>query len=819
MLQLPTGGGKTRIAGELLSGWLIDGRKAVWMTHRKELATQTEGMLSEAGVSATANMRWVPRASAPVLVNGVVILMAQTVSRRTARGNVWGGYRRNDLMIIDEAHHATADGWARAIRRWPGPVLGMTATPWRLSVKEGFDHLFRDLHCGPQVANLQSNTWLCKARVLSPPEEEQVRGGQVDRTGDYSESGIRLANEDRDIWTAGVLRFWQEHGEHRQTIVYAVSVKHAQNLNAVFNDAGIPTGVLLGDTPTAARAELIDQFQNLTIRVLVNVAVATEGFDLPDAACVVLMRPTLSLSLYLQMVGRGLRPKQNDGDCVILDLAGNSLRHGLPDEDRSWSLRPREEKRPPGEFPTVWCADCEHLSHAGSHQCGNCGAPFGEQCGRCGAWRAWKRWSAKTNCGEEHELVCDLCHYDAHIKARLPVTDELKELANLADDDELSPRRDPLLKNILEDELRRVSTKERQDEIRSLIRIRESQVGDDHVLEELFQNHVDGLPTAKRPQSRPQEHRAFINWEDGFRRELTQWRKELAELETKPLDKRLAYENAKDRLLRLLEAEAREAGFLSQDEVQAQPAQPPNSNRIVGELATQMTKNNPSVADSEGSTVLTPPRKPSSTAAPERAKGNLPDQYVEGSPTKPQPRVSERIVGEVEPASKREGPSNSSSLDPSARMTFAQLGAWGKVEPTKGTSTEPWRLMDPRGQELSVSNWAKLLSETVEWLIREGSIANDTTVVTIGSAATGHFIYVIRNVKALDRESSAKGTGRYLIHVSPKHPSGREFMNRTRLSNGLYLERNWSSKAIAQLCHLLVEKFDQDPAQFRVQLR
>ena len=117
MLQLPTGSGKTRIAGELLSGWLKGGRKAVWLTHRKELAAQTEGMLREAGVTATANMQWTPRTNAPTLLNGVVILMAQTVSRRNGRANVWDGYNRSDLMIIDKAHHATADGWARAMNR------------------------------------------------------------------------------------------------------------------------------------------------------------------------------------------------------------------------------------------------------------------------------------------------------------------------------------------------------------------------------------------------------------------------------------------------------------------------------------------------------------------------------------------------------------------------------------------------------------------------------------------------------------------------------------------------------------------------------
>ena len=167
---------------------------------------------------------------------------------------MWDGYNANALMVIDEAHHATASGWARAIRQWTGPVLGMTATPWRLSIKEGFDHLFNELICGPQVVALQSDKWLCLSRVKLSPEGERVQSGQIDHTGDYSEAGIELANEGRGIWTVGALRFWQRHCEDCQTVVYAVSVRHARNLVAVFNSTGIPTGLLLGDTPTEERA-------------------------------------------------------------------------------------------------------------------------------------------------------------------------------------------------------------------------------------------------------------------------------------------------------------------------------------------------------------------------------------------------------------------------------------------------------------------------------------------------------------------------------------------------------------------------------------
>ncbi|MDE3267329.1 MAG: DEAD/DEAH box helicase family protein [Chloroflexota bacterium] len=564
MLQLPTGGGKTRIAGQLLSQFLSGGRKAVWLTHRRELAAQTEGMLKEDHVTATKDMNWTPGTMAPALPNSVVILMAQTVSRRTARSDVWGKYDKSDLMIIDEAHHATAEGWTRAIRQWPGAVLGMTATPWRLSRREGFDHLFAELVCGPQVVELQSGGWLCGVRVMSPPEGDLVLGGSVDATGDFSEPGIEEANRDRDIWTGGALRFWQRHGEDRQTVVYAVSVRHAKNLADVFNNAGIPAGALVADTPEYERAGTISRFQSGSLRALINVAVATEGFDLPDAACVLLTRPTMSLALYLQMVGRGLRPKPKSGDCIVLDLAGNSLMHGLPDSDREWSLKARGEQQT-GDAPLTRCERCEALSAAGSHNCDHCGEPFGEDCSRCGAWRAWKRWTLRSMCVEEHDEVCDLCHYDAHLLANLPVTKELEELSKMTDDDELSPYRDPYLKTLLEEERRRLggTTEARKAELRSRTEDRESALADDDTLDNMFEYHLATLPTEERPRTRPQERRLFNEWENGLKRELEEWNQELGRLEVQSVDGQLILGNVRDRLLRLLEAEAREAGLLA----------------------------------------------------------------------------------------------------------------------------------------------------------------------------------------------------------------------------------------------------------------
>ena len=264
-----------------------------------------------------------------------------------------------------------------------------------------------------------------------PDSDGIIIGGRLNSKGEFIEGEIELANQGRPgVMTAGALEFWQNRAQGRQTIVYAISKGHAENMAGVFNKAGFPAGVILTETRAELRDWYIRQFREGKLKVLVNVAVATEGFDLPDASCVVLARPTMSLALYLQMVGRGLRPKSDGGNCLILDLAGNVERHGFPNDEHPWSLEPRGQQGEGGPPPVVRCPDCEGVSPASSHNCQNqdCGNSFGKDCQRCEKWRAWKWWSTETYCGDDHDQVCNWCHPDAHKLARLPLIGELREI-------------------------------------------------------------------------------------------------------------------------------------------------------------------------------------------------------------------------------------------------------------------------------------------------------------------------------------------------------------------------------------------------------
>ena len=513
MMQLPTGGGKTVIAGELLMRRLQSGCEAVWMTHRRELADQTRDMLTAHGVDAEAVRYWKPGTDAPARSGGVVILMAQTVGSRAKKMKVWNKFQESDLMVIDEAHHASAESWERAVEQWPGQIVGMTATPWRLSEKEGFKHLFSSLICGPQIRDLQRAGHLCKTKVLVPPPNQQIRGGRIGSIGDYIPSGIREANR-RGVWTAGARDFWMQKAQNRKTIAYAVSKNHARNLERVLSRAGISAKTILSDTKAQVRSDRIAAFRSGDLKVLVNVLVATEGFDLPDASCILVTRPTKSLALYMQMNGRGMRWKNDGGDCLILDMAYNSAEHGLPESDREWSLEPHGTQAD-GEAPMVPCKECGEASPASSSDCRHCGKHFHNTCSRCGKWRALASWEYEYYCGDEHDLVCDYCHLDAHVLASLPVVPLHDELAGIVDED--------------------IGAREanRRSELLNLIGERERLLNDEGTLDSEFKKLLDILPKQRRPKNIPQTVDRFREWEGDLEKELEDWRNEVLQLSKK----------------------------------------------------------------------------------------------------------------------------------------------------------------------------------------------------------------------------------------------------------------------------------------------
>ena len=876
MMQLPTGGGKTVIAAHLLKNWLAPGRNSVWLTHRKELVNQTRKMLSDAGIAVYPGDGWATGTPAPMINGGVIILMAQTVSRRITKAGVWKNYATNDLMIIDEAHHATAKGWERAVRRFPGKALGMTATPWRLSQKEGFDHLFRNLLRGTDVPDLQEEGFLCNAKVLIPSPEQRIQGGQIGSIGDYTESGIERANQEH-IMTAGVLEFWRNHARSRQTIIYAVSKRHARNLASLFASAGIPAGTILSDTPQQTRDAMIAKFGDGELRALINVAVATEGFDLPDASCVVIARPTQSLALYLQMVGRGLRPKSNGGDCLILDLAGNAMTHGLPELSREWSLAPRGQL-PEGEAPVVWCEHCGVVSPAASHNCQSCGAPFGEACQRCGKWRAYSRWLLIKDCPHIHDVVCDFCHRDAHIQNHLPVTALMETLADLDDegrpnsrysvqsedaemtihDNELDNRLASLLKELLDEERRLIMNK--PNDLREFIKRRETELSDDSVLDELFEEYLATLPTDQKPKSNPQERRMFVEWESGLRTELSDKRNELGQLENRPIDPRAIFDGVRGRVLSVLEHESTLMGLFSHRSSDSNEMYPinssiPDTDRIsLAEFNVSKGAENPRPAYLEfpsGEMVEVVYWRSFLVELANYLirKGSLTTMDCPVPSVFTSPNTPNLIVNRMDSSVRRELSNGTfinvnMSLDRSIKQARYLLGRYSEdpsqfhmhlIMPESGMQTSslynapqpnrihspnspltdsgwlsltspelkslavgqtPSLLKLPSGEGISIDSWAHSIHEIANWLVREGKISVIDCPLSLGMSQ------------------------KYLINTTPYHSDGRKFRASRELLNGMYINTQLgTARQIVSSGRRLLRLFGVDPSQFYIKLQ
>jgi superfamily II DNA or RNA helicase len=329
LLVLPTGGGKTIVIAEILRGLSERGRSGLVLVHRRELIAQTSHKLDLAGVPHGIIAAGHTCANASIQVASV-----QTLARRPH-----AIASPPDLIVIDEAHHATAGSWLRALDRWPDASrLGVTATPIRLDGR-GLSAVFDRLVIGPSVADLTSSGFLTTARIYAPPQLADLSGLKR-RAGDFAvdQAAERL---DRPSVTGDAIDHFRRFAGDQRAITFCCSTTHASHVCESFNAAGISAATLLGSTDPVQRDRVVQSFAAGSLQVLVTVDVVSEGFDVPAAGCAILLRPTQSLGLYLQQVGRVLRPAPGKQHAIVLDHVGNVHRHGFPDDPREWSLDDR----------------------------------------------------------------------------------------------------------------------------------------------------------------------------------------------------------------------------------------------------------------------------------------------------------------------------------------------------------------------------------------------------------------------------------------------------------------------------------------------
>ena len=359
MLQMPTGTGKTRLFVSIardLFNYGAERKKAVkilFLAHRKELIEQISDHLGGKyhlahGLIISQSLE---QKKFPMQVGSV-----PTLTRRLER---WED-KDFDIIIIDEAHHVKAKSYKKIIDFYPNAkILGVTATPYRLN-GAGFRPEFDELITSPSVAEFIKRGYLSEYVYYSirPSSElqKQIDRMKLDFEGDYKESEM-MGVMDRDYIRAGILSTYQKYASGKKGIIYTISKLHNTHLAHEFNKAGIKSAAIDSDTPKETRDDLVAKFRRGEIQVLFNVNIFSEGFDCPDVEVIQLARPTKSLSMYLQQVGRGLRPHGEKEKLIILDNVGLFNKFGFPSARRKWKYH--FEGHPVDETPQAHLLDHE----------------------------------------------------------------------------------------------------------------------------------------------------------------------------------------------------------------------------------------------------------------------------------------------------------------------------------------------------------------------------------------------------------------------------------------------------------------------------
>lgn len=365
LICAPTGSGKTLTSGAIIRGAHAKGSRVLFVAHRKELVDQSVKALMRLGISSIGVIRAGDKRrdlSQPIQVASI-----QTLARR----------KRLDpaphIIFIDECHRAAAAAYQTHLyEAYPNAiVIGLTATPCRTDGKPlagSFDEKVDVASYSELIASGHIDEPLVYSTPVLPDMTTVRTSG-----GDFNQDDLEEAmNKGALIGDIGMQ--WQKRNEGRRTVVFAVSVEHSKNIVEMFKGLGVRAEHLDGTTPEDERAAILARLESGQTQLVSNCNVLTEGWDQPSVKCLILARPTKSLALYMQSAGRCLRPWGGIRP-IILDHGGNVDRHGLPHEDREWSLSKKMKKRS-GAPPVKACPACFGFVAASAQTCPLCGHVF-----------------------------------------------------------------------------------------------------------------------------------------------------------------------------------------------------------------------------------------------------------------------------------------------------------------------------------------------------------------------------------------------------------------------------------------------------------
>lgn len=373
LVVAPTGSGKTVLAAEIIRR---HGGRALFLAPRRELVHQTCNKLDEAGVSYGVLLAGDSRMS---LYRTVQVASIDTLLARVERRSRLA-LPDFDLVLVDEAHLSITKTRLRLLARWPQATrVGLTATPIRRDGR-ALGIVYDELIEVATPAELVASNFLVAARYFSVSTPDLSRVTTI--AGDFHQGQLEQAMN-RSTLVGDIVAHWLQHAGGRRTVVFATSIRHSVALANEFRGCGVAAEHVDATTPQDERDGIFQRFRSGDTQVLANCFLASYGFDLPKLDCIVLARPTKSLMMYLQMLGRGLRPAEGKTDCLVLDHAGNVHRHGFATDERAWTLdgsraldaHEQRNRATTEERKTLACPECSCV-FTGSRTCPECSYYF-----------------------------------------------------------------------------------------------------------------------------------------------------------------------------------------------------------------------------------------------------------------------------------------------------------------------------------------------------------------------------------------------------------------------------------------------------------
>lgn len=370
ILVLATGAGKTVVFSHIALSAATKGRRVLILAHRDQLIKQASRKLNDNNLRHGIIMA----GYTPDYAASVQLASVQTLVRRLDKVRF-----KPDLIIIDECHLSAAASYLKVLEAFQDAlVLGVTGSPCRLDNKplgREFGGVYDFMVTGISIRQLIERGFLVRPAVYAPAEQIDLSGIKKSM-GDYKTDEL-AAVVDKPKLIGDAVDQYQKICPGVPAVAWCVTVQHAQHVADEFNARGINAVMLCGDHDTAYRDDTLKKLATGEVQVVTFVGILVEGVDVPEIGAVLMLRPTMSLASYLQVIGRGLRPAPGKDCCYVLDHAGLSFKHGLADEEREWSLDWGEKKKKGKKKETEAPVDVI--------QCKGCYAVFSPDAGKLAA--------------------------------------------------------------------------------------------------------------------------------------------------------------------------------------------------------------------------------------------------------------------------------------------------------------------------------------------------------------------------------------------------------------------------------------------------